>query len=131
MRTIRYRNKPHGMYLAYKIISFTKKCHLMNCSKVIKVETKSYLASFSDIWQKKMYLRNSETHMLSKIAKSKFTPFFHVREQFITEKVTLLKILLYLKVGSKKQLYNQVANMMSVPLGIILHKTITLNLDVI
>lgn len=69
--------------------------------------------------------------MLSKIVKSKFTSFFRVREQFITEKVTLLKILLYLKVGNKKQLYNQVDNLMSIPLGIILHKTITLNLYVI
>lgn len=69
--------------------------------------------------------------MLSKIVKSKFTSFFRVREQFITEKVTLLKILLYLKVGNKKQLYNQVDNLMSIPLGIILHKTITLKLDVI
>lgn len=46
MRTIRYRKNTYGMYLAYKIISFTKKCQLMNCFNVINVETKSYLASF-------------------------------------------------------------------------------------
>lgn len=51
--------------------------------------------------------------MLSKIAKSKFTSFFRVREQFITEKVTLFKVLLYLKVWNKKQLSNQVDNLMN------------------
>lgn len=75
---------------------------------------------------KKMYLRNSSTHMLSKIAKSKFTSFFRVREQFITEKVTLFEVLLYLKVGNKKHFY-QVDNLMNIPLGITLHKKITLD----
>lgn len=67
-------------------------------------------------------------HVLSKPAKSKFASFFHVREQFITEKVTLFKVLLYLKVGNKKQLSNQVDNLMNIPLGIILHKEITYSL---
>lgn len=106
MRTIRYRKNIHGTCLAYKIISFTKKCQLMNCSEIINVETKSYFRVFES-FGKKNYLRNSQRHMLSKIAKSKFTSFFRVREQFTKEKVTLFKVLFNLKIGNKNQFSNQ------------------------
>lgn len=54
MRTIRYRKNIHGTCLAYKIISFTKKCQLMNCSEIINVETMSYLRVFESLGKKKL-----------------------------------------------------------------------------
>lgn len=67
--------------------------------------------------------------MLSKITKSKFTSFFCVPEQFIIDKVTLFKVPLYLKLGDKEQLSNQADHLVNIPLGIIIHKKITLELQ--
>lgn len=67
--------------------------------------------------------------MLSKVTKNKFIPPFHVPEQFITDNVQLFKVLLYLKIGDKKQLSNQVDHLISIPLGIVTQVKVSLELQ--
>jgi len=67
--------------------------------------------------------------MLSKITQSKFTYFFRVPKQFIIDMVTLFQVPLYLKLGDKEELSNQVDHLLNIPLGILIHKKITLELQ--